>query len=88
MSEWISVEERLPEPGGKDSKVLVYIPESKNRQHGCFLANLAPIKADDGSGNFWGLPTPGSKWTVWGFSYFEEPNITHWMPLPEPPTSE
>lgn len=39
-------------------------------------------------GNFWGLKTPGSDWTIWGWSYFKVPHVTHWMPLPELPEEE
>ena len=81
---WIPVDERLPEDGS--NKVLVYIPQDNDKQHGCFLADLKPVRADEtGRGNFFGIPTPGSIWTVWGFSYFEEPHVTHWMPLPAAP---
>lgn len=80
---WIPVTERLPEKG---AKLLLYVPKTeKGRQFGIFTGELKSVKDNDGSGNFWGMPMFGSEWTLWGWSYFERPNVTHWMPLPEPP---
>lgn len=84
--EWISVNERLPE---KNGKVLVFIPQRERcLQNGMYLGELKTVKADDGSGNFFGIPRKECEWTVWGFSYFEHPIVTHWMPLPELPKGE
>ena len=84
QNEWISVKEKLP---NYDEKVLVYVPKRDGcRQNGIFTANYRPIKADDGSGNFWRAPTEACEWTVWSWSYFEHPVVTHWIPLPIPPT--
>lgn len=86
---WISVEDRLPETDGKNTRdynVLVYIPKREGcRQHGIYVGKLANVPADDGSGNFWGLKTESSEWIVWSWGYYEHPVITHWMPLPKPP---
>lgn len=87
---WIPVSERLPETDGKNEHtfdVLVYVPKREGcNQHGYFLGKLCKIEADNtGSGNFWGAKTPGSNWTLWGWSYFEEPIPSHWMPLPQSP---
>lgn len=80
---WISCSERMPEKG---MQLLLYVPKTeKARQSGIFTGELKEVKANNGSGNFWNRPTPGSDWTLWGWSYFEKPNVTHWMPLPEPP---
>lgn len=80
---WIPVTERMPE---EDMKLLLYVPKTeKGRQSGIFTGELKEVKANNGSGNFWNIPTPGSDWTLWGWSYFEKPNVTHWMPLPEAP---
>lgn len=84
QNEWISVKEKLP---NYDEKVLVYVPKRDGcSQNGIFIANYKPIKADDGSGNFWRAPTKACEWTVWSWSYFEHPVVTHWIPLPIPPT--
>ena len=91
VSGWISVKDRVPEKhliNDHEADVLLYIPKRDEcRQHGIYLGFLreTPMPPDDGSGNFWGRPCPGSDWTVWGRSHFEEPIVTHWMPLPEPP---
>lgn len=89
---WISVEDRLPETDGKNTfayNVLVYVPKRDGcNQHGVYIGKLRSVKADDGSGNFWGFKTQACDWTVWGFSYLEHPVVTHWMPLPEPPKED
>lgn len=87
---WISVEDQLPETDNKNSHthdVLVYIPKREGvNQYGIYLGKLKEHKADpEGKKNFWGIPTPGSMWTVWAWGYFEEPIVTHWMPIPDPP---
>lgn len=84
---WISVKERMP---AKGEKVLLYIPEREGcKQHGMYLGEVGEVKADPkGEHNFWGLPTPGSNWSIDGWSYFEEPIVTHWMPLPLCPEQE
>ena len=87
--EWISVDERLPATDNKntyDFNVLVFISKREGcRQHGIFLGKLKHSEAEDGSKNFWNIPIEESEWTVWGWSYFEHPVVTHWMPLPEAP---
>lgn len=86
---WISIEERLPETDNKnthDFDVLVYVPKRDGcRQHGVYLGKLLHVNADDGTGNFWGIKTEACEWTVWGWSYFEHPVVTHWKPLPPLP---
>lgn len=85
----IPVTERLPETDGENTHahdVLVYIPKRDGcNQHGIYVGKVSHIPPDDGRGNFWGIKTEASDWTVWGWSYFETPVVTHWMPLPEPP---
>jgi hypothetical protein len=83
-SVWISVKEKMPSKG---EKVLLYIPEREGcKQHGMYLAEIEKVEADPkGEHNLWGLPTPGSNWSIDGWSYFEEPIVTHWMPLPDAP---
>lgn len=89
---WIPVEERLPENNhkkGRAGDVLCYVPQRDGcLQNGVYLGKLEHIVADDGSGNFWNLKTPESDWALLGWSYFEQPVVTHWMPLPEPPGVE
>lgn len=89
MSEWISVKDRLP---AFDQLVLVYArnkdTEKKWNREGIYTAELknkTPKPDPEGKRNFWGLPGYDSEWTVWSWCYFSEPDVTHWMPLPDPP---
>ena len=85
---WIPVSERLPE---FDVKVLAYVknkdPEGRFNKDGIYTAELkdkVPMHDPEGKKNFWGIPGYDSEWTVWAWSYFTEPNVLAWMPLPEP----
>lgn len=69
MSEWISVEERLP-----DEEILVYA-----KMEGVFLKiqYVTPRVRYRG------------KWMNSTKSYtFDDPEITHWIPLSEPPIAK
>ncbi len=78
MSEWISVEDRLPDAG---SYVLAAIPYSfltgtKLEKNGFTVITLIYDKGEEGA--FWFDDRAGE----------EQQDITHWMPLPKPPTEE
>lgn len=86
---WISVDDSLPM---FDKKVLAFVKnkdqESRFNPDGVYVAELKdkiPVADPQGKKNFWGIPGYDSEWTVWAWSYFSEPCVTHWMPLPEPP---
>lgn len=90
MTEWISVKDRLPGTDGSNGrpcKVLLYVPEREGvKQHGAYVGKLQPIEGDpSGRSNFWGIPIEDCEWTIDGWSYFEHPVVTHWMPLPDAP---
>lgn len=89
LPRWIPVSERLPESNHRNDHVgdvLCYVPLRDGcRQNGVYLGKHKHVEADNGSKNFWGRPTPASDWTLWGWSYFEEPIVTHWMPCPDTP---
>lgn len=69
INQWISVEERLPEP---DTPVLVCVPDYSDT-HRVLIARY-----DD----LWG-------WIgQWDGAISMRTQITHWMPLPEPPKEE
>ena len=86
---WISVKDCLP---AFDQRVLAFVtnkdPKSRFNPDGVYVAELKdkiPKHDTEGKNNFWGIPGYDSEWTVWAWSYFSEPCVTHWMPLPEPP---
>lgn len=87
---WIPVKVRLPKTDNKNEinsfNVLLWV---KNKTHPerkpqIYLGKLKDVKGDDGSGNFWGIETKPCEWTIWGWSYFNEPEVIAWQPLPEP----
>lgn len=85
-NEWIPCAERLPEKSYKPN-VLVYVPPREGvRQSGIKVGHLEVVEADpEGKKNVWGIPREACEWSLYGWSYFEHPIVTHWMPLPEPP---
>lgn len=69
INQWISVEERMPEP---DTSVLVSVPDYDSSRR------ILVAMYDD----FWG-------WRgQWDGAISMRTQITHWMPLPEPPKEE
>lgn len=90
---WISVNDRLPEINKEhphECDVLVYVPKRDGiYQHGIYIGARGKIEGDPkGEDNFWGVPTQECDWVIRGWSYFEHPVVTHWMPLPKAPIAE
>lgn len=87
---WISVSERLPKTDNEISinkyNVLLWIKSKSHpeREPNIYLGKLRHIDGDDGSGNFWGAEIKPCDWTIWGWSYFNEPEVIAWQPLPQP----
>ena len=78
QTQWIPCSERLPKTDNINDinsfNVLLWV---KNKTH--------PEKeAQIYLGNFWGIETKPCDWTIWGWSYFNEPEVIAWMPLPKP----
>ena len=69
MSGWISVKDRLPD---NDDFVLVIVSGKAGNITLDNAIELAQFSMDEG----WIL----EMWPEW-----EDPKVTHWMPLPEPP---
>lgn len=73
MSKWISVKDRLPEI---ETSVLIYVSKEKE-MHTAQFCNWEKEICDN--------------WHVSAGKYiydplvFEREEVTHWMPLPEPP---
>ena len=88
--EWISCSERLPETDNTNEinefDVLLAVRPKKHpeRTPQVYIGKLRHVEGDDGSGNFWGVKTAPCEWTIWGWSYFQEPEVLAWMPLPKP----
>ena len=72
-SKWISVKERLPDDE-KDGETVLAIVSGKPHK------NITLCHALMTAGYF-----PGEGWVVNEYPEWENPTITHWMPLPEPP---
>lgn len=88
QTRWIPVSERLPK---FDEKVLAFVknkdPKGRFNENGIYVAKLkdkVPEHDPEGKKNIWGIPGYDSKWTVWAWSYFTEPDVVAWMPLPKP----
>ncbi len=86
--QWIPVTERLPE---FEKLVLAWVenknPNGRFNRPGIHTAQLKDKKPEhdpEGKKNIWGIPGYDSEWTVWAWSYFSEPDVKAWMPLPEP----
>lgn len=72
-SEWISVKERLPDDE-KDGETVLAVVSGKPHE------NITLCHALMTAGYF-----PGEGWVVNEYPEWENPTITHWMPLPKPP---
>lgn len=70
---WIPVEERMPECADEDVLVIV------NGEHGITTFYDAYMLAKY---------YPGEGWIIDGYEDWETPNVSFWMPLPEPPKEE
>lgn len=78
---WISVKDKLPEP---EQEVLVIAHGWSNRL--LYIGSYQRVEAETS----WltGVTSKASDWSLWGWSYLREPEVTHWMPLPEPPKED
>lgn len=91
---WIPVSERLPETDNENSinnyNVLLWVKNKSHpeREPQIYLGKLRHIDGDDGSGNFWGIETKPCDWAIWGWCYFNEPEVIAWQPLPKPYESQ
>lgn len=74
--EWISVDDRLPE---RNTRVLVYAQGKEDGFEGEYVITITSYTDNLFGYNISGWVEP---WQYFFVSY----EITHWMPLPEPPT--
>lgn len=72
---WVSVEDRLPEDN-KDGETVLVIVSGKPHE------NITLHRAVMTAGYF-----QGEGWVVNEYPEWESPEVTYWMPLPEPPES-
>lgn len=77
MPKWFSVEEKLPEESGL---YFTLSTESPKRWIDNFDTSLGKF------GAWWDYEPDGTKHPNYRFT--EAENITHWMPIPEPPSTE
>ena len=75
-SQWISVEDRLPEEG---QPVLAWIEHYKGQR--THMVNLVRVKEDDCS---WRVYDTGTYMDELSFDY----NVKFWQPLPPPPNTD
>lgn len=81
VSQWISVKDRLPEA---EQEVLVI-----SRGWGDRLLYVGQYKKMEAQTSpLTGITSKESDWLLWGWSYMKKPQVTHWMPLPEPPKGD
>ena len=73
---WISVKERMPDDE-KDGETVLAVVSGKPHE------NITLCHVLMTAGYF-----PGEGWVVNEYPEWENPTITHWMPLPEPPEEE
>ncbi len=97
MSEWISVEDRLPE-GNK--KVIAFYLNQSNKARRIMaqytIKNTELSNMDDGANDEYNEDEDAyyikegwyeciENWPDWNSIVAEDGEITHWQPLPEPP---
>jgi len=71
MNEWISIEDRLPED---DVRVLLMTEKG---------FSVGAADHHDNVGVSWRI---GNSMIAWDYEYnLDDLEVTHWMPLPEPP---
>lgn len=81
LPKWIPVKERLPE---EDGDYLAYVCLDDNEPFVSVLPFDANVPAFGCWEEYYSPETYG--WA--GSDFFEIKGVTHWMPLPEPPTKE
>ena len=84
-TQWISVKDRMPEKRGF---YLVASPAPLSRKSFVYIALFATDLQEIDRYNFEGEHRPGWCSYYGDAGYLEHKEITHWMPLPEPPWRE
>ena len=82
VQEWISVEDRLPEDSG------YYLVVYRNKYNGIVSIDF-DMYVKCNIGEWWGseFACDITKQFLWA-TRLQEQEVTHWMPLPEPPKGE
>jgi hypothetical protein len=87
FQKWIPVSERLPE---EHDSIFKKWYGTKLWQSGMFCTTsnmvLASIENNDGTRKVKAMHTQGGEWNLDSMPWAKM--VTHWMPLPEPPTEE
>ena len=79
MTDWISIDERMPE---QNCPILIYCPERKGR---VFIAIYE--RNWQGVVNGDGVRWMADMFFGDGVAYTYKQDVSHWMPLPDPPTN-
>lgn len=72
-TEWISVKDRLPDDE-KDGEVVLAVVYGKPKQNITLIGAIMTAGYFDGEG-----------WVINEYPEWEAPEVTYWMPLPNPP---
>ena len=78
--DWVSCDVTIPSDG---DRVLLFVSRSDSYSNSC-----SGVQRGVYVGRYTNHADWFGHWLIDGYSYFETPHVTHWMPLPEEPDGE